>query len=616
MTRSLSRINIIGNLHNEIPLCVLLEIADAHGIEFTEEDTPDFYDRLLESIRTTQIPSIDENKIDWSLVARYVNSKVTWNLKSLNEAYNFLQSFIHRQAETPNLSDIGRQTPEKPRSINACVLYRLCLNNHLRTFRWTSLEQMVSLLSSLNESIDSLQRKVDIFLKSQLSKHDLINILSLSKSSISDPLVKISASELDTLPFMRPNQEALLMRCYTSLHQVKTLQNLVTPKTIEGAISLAAILYNIDISRAKDPITEYLALKTEGKEKYRPSDPWMEHWYRQNTNMFDLTSVFNPGFPPIFYSNLHDLVKKYGNSSSEILRTNLYELLQMNYVENSFHLGPLPNMRSKQTLISLDNLEDIPYGELLCYGPQEGPLYPVSIDELIDLFMANQNFTNPFEKDSIFSLHAIERLINLIDERSKPIFHLTLDVSTLRKRQRLFGIIRHIKATIANLDPISQQLVLNYQNSSTEKKSLIRNALYKLLYLGMYMRGWSGSGSYPILSKDTIIPPDRQGYVDIMVSKGIAAYEEAIFSLSDVGSLIQQLPLVRSREGTYVLSNNVNDGLTIGDRIKILKGGDDSDNMASCIRLTSNWLCVSAHRYLKILGLPEPFSLNDLAHIS
>jgi hypothetical protein len=62
---------------------------------------------------------------------------------------------------------------------------------------------------------------------------------------------------------------------------------------------------------------------------------------------------------------------------------------------------------------------------------------------------------------------------------------------------------------------------------------------------------------------------------------------------------------------------SASEGLTIGNRLHILKTGEDDEHgYSSCMRLTSNWFAGSAYRYLTIIGEEKPFEIKDLRDIS
>src|SRR5438093_207691 len=100
--------------------------------------------------------------------------------------------------------------------------------------------------------------------------------------------------------------------------------------------------------------------------------------------------------------------------------------------------------------------------------------------------------------------------------------------------------------------------------------------------------------------------------IAINVTNSIALFENSCKSLDKVGTLIINLPLVIYRDGAYQTSNEARNGYTIGERVNIVKKGNSTGNTASCIRLSSNWICSTAHKYIVSLGFPAPFDIFNL----
>jgi hypothetical protein len=190
----------------------------------------------------------------------------------------------------------------------------------------------------------------------------------------------------------------------------------------------------------------------------------------------------------------------------------------------------------------------------------------------------------------------------------------TLSLETVRVRSRLLESINGVEMLTRAKDEPTRQLAFSYRNADVGTKYAMKNALTQLLHVGMYMRGWMGSGDFPVIR--SVVPIEKEPEVAINVTKSMAEYDSICRSLGKLGSLINDLPLVLYRDGQYHMSNCSREGYTIMDRINIVRQGDRTGNVASCIRLSSNWLCSSAHKYMMAIGLPAPFDIFSLRHIS
>ena len=624
-TRQLSRLAITGHIHENTPMCVLIEIADAHGIKYDQhdKDQPNFAHHLMESIHQTTVPNIGEIRemAEWQFIARFVNKHSQWPQMKLVQAYNFLISFMNNEdplVKIPIEFSCGLQTPTNIFAINACILYRTCVHHRLNITSRTTITQMAYAVRMLRENVESVVRRAQIFVARDARRTDLINTLMLSPHEIQDPEQPVLTNEIDpkSIPGSIASHEMLVL-LHNSLTNIRELQQKIDPTTHCGSIALAAINYGIDISRAIDPSREYKILKISGRNHYRPGDQWMQYWYQRNPGIFDLFTTFNPIFPESYYDNnrLQAMAESEGYTNPEINLSSPYELMQLAYITETFYMGEMPNLKSQETSIDLDHINEIPYGQLLCYGQLDSQLQPVSLNELIQLFTINQNFTNPFRHNSVFTSTSINKLKLLAQSPYGPIPTSGLSQDTVNVRNSLLDTIKSVEIITRNTDEPTRQLAFAYRNSSPDTKIVIVAALTNLLHSGMYMRGWMGPGSeYPVIKAP--VPPEREPLVAINVTNSIAEYEKSCRSLGKIGVQINNLPLVTYRDKHYQPSTSRNDGFSIGERLDIVKQGDSTNNISSCIRLSSNWICASAHKYLVGLGQPPPFDIFNLRPIS
>ena len=623
--RQLSRLSITGNIHENTPICVLVEIADAHGIKYNEHDSeqPSFARYLMEGIYQTNVHSVGDiiENTEWPYIARFVNRNSHWKQTVLDQAYNFLLGFMNKEDPLQRIPvdfKHGLQTPENPTAVNACVLYKTCLHHRLNVTSHTTINQMAYAVSMLRESIESVGRRVRAFVDRDARRIDLINILMISHYEIQDPdpPVEVDEPNPDVIPETNTSHD-MLQLVHNSLTSIRELRQKIDPTTHCGAIALAAINYGLDISKAGDATREYKIMKLSGRSDYRPGDRWMQYWYQRNPSIFDLSSNFNPLFPAGYYDQdrLMEMAISEGYTTEDISTASPYELMQLAYVTETFYIGEMPNMNANETCIDLDPLSEVPNGELLCYGQLESPLQPITVSELTDLFNVNQNFTNPFQPNSVFTSTSINKLKLLVQCPNGPIPRIRLSGDTIRARHRLLQAISSVEVFCRSTDEPTRQLAFTYRNASPDTKAVIVTALTNLLHAGMHMRGWMGPGNeYPVIKAP--VPIEREPIVAVNVTNCISNYEKSCRSLGKIGTQINNLPLVNYRDGHFQASTSPDDGFTIGERIDIVKCGHTSSNVASCIRLSSNWICSSAHKYLVGIGQPVPFDIFNLRHIS
>lgn len=628
-TAQLSRLLITGYINENTPLCVLKEISDAHGIKWDSFDIPNLHKELLIMIRETVVTTVPtmlntpqlEDMKHWQYLARFVNKNAQWRQTDLMRAYQFLNEFMNNEDPLFKIQEnfiAGSQTPTNILAINACILYKTCVYHRLNVTQCTTINQMAYAVRMLRTDVESLLRRTNVFIERNARRTDLINILMLSNYEIQDPDPPILSEIFN--PSINPRSEItheMLTILNTSLTNVSELQQKIVPLTQGGAIALAALIYAIDISNASSPIREFNILKRNGRDNYQPGDQWLNYWYQRNPSLFDLTCTFNPLFPNNYYdrNRLSAMVASEGYTINDTVSSSPYELMQLNYVTENFYLGEMPNMKSLNLSIDLDPISTVPYGQLLCYGQKESKFQPISMTELIDLFSANQNFTNPFQINSVFTNTSINKLKCIAQSPNGPIPTQRISPETISIRNNLLEVINQVESLIKSNDEPTRQFGFVYRNSTPDTKTAIIRAFTDLLHAGMYMRGWLGPGNeYSVIK--TMVSSDREGEIAFNVTNSINSFEKSCRILGKIGTQLLSLPLVYYKDGQYQTSTRACDGYSIGDRINIVKEGDRSSNISSCIRLSSNWICASAHKYLISLGQPPPFDIFNLRYIS
>jgi hypothetical protein len=242
---------------------------------------------------------------------------------------------------------------------------------------------------------------------------------------------------------------------------------------------------------------------------------------------------------------------------------------------------------------------EIPPAEVLCYGQKGGRMQICSYSEINETFTVYGRTHSLFSREEPLSPESLRKLSSMCQERAQELASCRQLLHTLRLLEERSQLL-----------PEERELLLLCSRSA-EGQEAVERALLLLLQAAMYMRGWDGVGPYPL--SDTTV--HNQNQVDDHVTQAIASLEETCRQ-SEGGRLVLTLPLYQYSQRAYARSVDAERGLTIGERIDIVKGGGVSDNIHACIRLSSNWLGASAHHYITLLGLPPPFPIEELRHIS
>lgn len=198
-----------------------------------------------------------------------------------------------------------------------------------------------------------------------------------------------------------------------------------------------------------------------------------------------------------------------------------------------------------------------------------------SSEELVSSFVTHFDFVDPGSRtNERFHDRQIERLL-LLAEDDNP---------------ALEAVIQEIK--FARDEAVQQMREMSQREG-------FRDCLALLLQIGMFMRGWSGTGPYPLIEKNTHRPVDL-----IKLSERLISLKER---LETDWQDFRPLRLIQGREPGWRLSSQ-----TLWERLSILLEGEHED---SCIRMTSGlyamtaWFCLD--RFFGEVG----FSLEELDEI-
>lgn len=211
-------------------------------------------------------------------------------------------------------------------------------------------------------------------------------------------------------------------------------------------------------------------------------------------------------------------------------------------------------------------------------------------------------------------------VIRLEDEEKK----IDYNEEQVNAFKMLLSSIKAVEFDMIKLNNKATELKYFYTNANSETKELIEKSLRSLLEAGMCMRGWKVSTSedfYPIKSADTVTPVGKQHLVDNECNNALHIYKESLDKCSKkLQNKLKNLPLVcvqiTNDKCDFKKSIHENDGVSVWDRYNIVLEGNKTNNMSSCIRMSSNWFVSSAYYYMVAIGLDKPFNIADLSKIS
>ena len=569
MTVPLSRLLITGALTRNTPLCVLEEVCLTHGFDVDiigNQHNGAFMTGLIETINTTPMPLYHDGHS--TTLQRFVNPLIEWPSDQLNLCFLELYAFMNDYNYTlPANYELGLPLPYHTNQIGACVLYRCCRQQRFPLTRNTTIREMNQML---------------------FPHLPLPAILT----SPSIPLREGNEDDL-IIPHCQRPQHNNDKDIIDDLFNISLLRRWLTPASKREAIILAGLEFQLNINDKEDPIRMYEQLL----QGFEPPYMWMMRYDHH----------FDGRMPEVFYDHagvdLFELASSYGYSELELEDPrDCYDLLIVAELLSSFYQCVPGNIINTNTPIYMTQVDTILPEELIYFGVSKDQIYQaITIDELRELFNHRKAFVNPFDDYNPLTEIQKQRLRCLME----IILPWDTEKSVVNKRL-LISEIELVELFNDDNMKKAREMVDTYQKTNEQQQQLIIQCLQDLFHLSMAMRGHIDvNDPYPIINA----PVSNQYLVDVEVTQLIKQFES---SDNQVNNIIGDLPLLRYNNG-FEVSNEESDGFTISNRIDIVKSGE---SIASCIRLSSNWLATSVFRYMVLIGIPEPFDIKDLRHIS
>lgn len=551
------------------------------GIQI-DDDTPiEIMHDYLESYGAKTLDHARRNVIkthDLSRVARFVNKDSVWTEDTLIKAYDRIFTEL---TEDDFKLPIRRQTKNETDTISPLMLLRFCQSNSIKTRSWHTSDCLKNLILE-KIRCDRVLRRVREFYDVDGIEDGIVIKYITKKTRVLDNATQTNIDLLiDDLNFEKRNEEIVfdilkkdpevlnrirsepavehpVSELFDSMNNKELLWYNIEPTSNSGSISLAALLFKKDISLAMNPLREFLFLKKNSWEN-GPDDSGMKRIWSSNPDFFDMTKTINPIFGWKFYSNLTQIMMRYGIFPEiERIPESNEEKFNMILGLKRWHRGMLPTC-NVETLISLEDVQVSP--NIISFGSgSSGTSY--SIEEIIESFIVRDDFVTP-------------------------------DLKKLTKRE--VKSLMYICENVPLIEICNK--ILNKTKPKIDESHLPQ--LRDLLELGMMMRGWS-SGPFPLNSEDTL-----SSDIDAISLRISLKWN----SMGKLDKKVLNLPLMTWRNGIFMKISD-GDGKNFDERMKSIL------SEKSCIRTSSNYICFSCWYYINMISNETPFSLRDVSFIS
>jgi hypothetical protein len=579
--KKLNRLLITGPLDSKTPLIVIEEVAEAHGIAF-ERDALSSHQYLLwviSTIANTGIATVESPESNLSQVATFVNPRGRWTKLPLLHAFQFLYSYTE-SFEIPPDFEAGLQTNDNIYLLNACVMWRLCIYHKIDVPVNASYELMRNLLRMMLVPATILHRTILSKLRMGATRDQLINVLH--------KIGGLSGVEANLKPVIKYSDLDALFR---SLGSPDARTKKTPPSNHAEAIILAAGM-GYDLTKTQDPIHEFTRCT---KRSYEPSEPEMILWRRKDPDAFILKYEVNFEIPLWAYSRsvLNDAALFEGFTTEDISTRDIVELLNESRLEGRFVHGIHHPTINTQTVLDYEDVSSLNNIDCVSFGCTGTPMSVITYDELARYFRMQKSLQNPFSRTvTYFNLRQVRKLVHLGVKYCRP----------------LKDAVETVLEEISSSEGWFKYLGRIYFQVDRRTQAVISNALYQLRNIAFYMRGWKGTGAYPIMDHGS--PQNELESIYQRSWDAIAQFEESCRNISSsINILLDQMPLI-GRNGSLVTERDK--GKTVAERIAIVKAGENGP-IHSCIRMSANYFIYSSLRCMRELNLEPGY---DISHYS
>jgi hypothetical protein len=617
----LNRLQITGNIDEKTPLCVIKEILEAHNLSSTRLQDVKFEIlqqeiQKLNSYRPLILQGRPEDNLRY--IATFVNPNCkSWTKGSLLKAYEHLLGFSKENPVILSNIQYSQKDRENIEGYNACMLYAICKHYSIDTSWKMTGNQMALLLQKL--SFDSTKLKNGLIpLLESLTKSQLVNIYALLEQSSKKkgaiellPEVSISSNknnqEVKAMVYLDNDK---LIKCFRNFNDTNYLLTSMTANNHFEAIVLAAMIYKLNIIESKFPLYEYEELSSvKSVDLYVPIDNSFRKKFLWNKSWYNIYHHWIPELTFLYTEkDMKNFCTQEGYDSEDFRNYDMMNLLHLSRISLNIYSGKnVYNFEQDLSPVTLDSLSELTNHECITIGilNDTNTLKTFTLTELASVFANNKNYITPENSKESFSERVIQKIKSISSNSGN--LELIKSISIVEKWKQYSNEFSNSLRTIYSVNPS------------------IFEFLSKTLEAAMFMRGWKViSEHYPLNEKETkLIDSELQFEIEKNVFSKILEiqnwFKETDLSETEM-KVLKSLPLMKfSHEGEtkiFIMTPDPEDGTSIFNRLEIVLDGNKHKNMKSCIRLSSNILLHSVYFYICSLGLPEPYNIFELEHIT
>lgn len=445
------------------------------------------------------------------------------------------------------------------------------------------------------------------------------------------------------------------LKTHFNFHDIRVLQYSLNPTNEIEAILWCFMNYQIDISMSNVPLEEYETLSTISlqydttlkiKNAYVPVDSYFATYYNQNSLFFDVTKNYNPIFPFVYYAIYIPSIFEYehmeldpiGNTDEEKQVWFEEKLTFINNERENFYIGIHVNTTFPDVSILSCEPISLQKNNYISFGCKNKNMMIITIEELYDLLSIKKMLCHPLDNNQMLLPYQIRTLKDILS----TLFTKNNDTIIKDKILEMQKMIHMIELVSQKKNSTITAFKKTYDKWNANEKSIAKELFEKIMDVGFYMRGWrvhdenESRLQYPLTleqtkkglihESNTSIEDDPSIYVNYVESHAFEKFYEFETSVdvkrgcdplrASIYNKIGSLPLVLYKNGKYEVVNDDSKGKNIRTRLSTIAPGYNNNNEeTSCMRVGSNYICMSIHYYLLKIYEEYSFDINSFAII-
>lgn len=601
-----------NNIHAETPYQVIIELIACCGKTVKEENIINQREKIisfLENYNYVLPPEVSYySSDDYNKIANFVSGENSpWQRENLIRAKQHIIDFDEK-LEISIPIRYGYKTNDNIFNYDILMLYNYCCARKIKLEKEDTIDTIAEKIKTKKEEDAISEEDCIEIIKDNVEDCNKLELLQMMKF-----LHSKEKKEKDIIiePII-PKQEVLEVKKKRPLTSVEEIKNNINinymisrsdldeNEALVYAAKFLALNLKDSVNRVEE-LMEYNRCRVE-EITYSPlfEDKFGKN-YKINNYYYRLEYFWHPDISDLYPQKNINMLLKNEALKSEASK----DELDTSLCYKNFYLGIIPGQENQETLVYKYNPSNLSKNKILTYGVrQENNFVLVSVEEIIKHFKSYNRLVDFVNTEEMINEHAIRKLISICKLFSNE-----------EEYMNLIEIIDEIK----NKKPEEDNLLEEFKSKYLFASDQIDRVLEEIFFLAMYIRGWKINNmyDYPLAADNCLSYTDYEKKIEDNVRSSIRRINNYIDNIADksIAKMIKQLPLVKynRKNKEFYNSVNVEEGLTIFDRIKIIN--ETTDNIYACLKLSSNHLAASAQYYLDKLATKKIFDIDKLEFV-